>query len=160
MTAFLLQSDSNAWKNPSSASHLPPIPYEIEAYCIMIIYYMTTPVFQVTYDPLKQILVVGLGGISVYIYYILVIQGIGIRQYMCCLLSLSSRLETLEARRLVIAMLPKPKAWYLQNQINEKDQNALIEQPIQDLCKNCDKFLYDISSYGAKIIIILPSTNW
>ena len=34
------------------------------------------------------------------------------------------------ARRLVIAMLPKGKTWYLQNQINGKDRNILIEQSI------------------------------
>ena len=36
----------------------------------------------------------------------------------------------IEVRRLVIAILLKTKAWYLQNQINEKDKHpiAILEQ--------------------------------
>ena len=38
-----------------------------------------------------------------------------------------------EVKRLVIAILLKAKAWYLQNQINEKDQDTLIEQSTHEL---------------------------
>ena len=37
----------------------------------------------------------------------------------------------LRARRLVIAVILQKKAWYLQNQINEKDRNTLKEQSTQ-----------------------------
>ena len=38
-----------------------------------------------------------------------------------------------EVKILVIAILLKTKAWYLQNQINGKDRNTLIEQSIYKL---------------------------
>ena len=72
-------------------------------------------------------------------------------------------MNSFEARRLVVAILLKTKAWYLQNQINERSKLSNITVSPQAFVKTVINnniygfFLYDISSTK---IAIPPSPTY